>query len=70
MKKIFCLIALLFSINMILFSQTPPPPNGGDYNNGGNTPVGGGAPIGSGLGIMLSLGLGYAWKSQQKNKLQ
>lgn len=52
------------------FTQTPPPPNGGNgAPTGVNTPVGGGAPIGCGLLILTLLGAGYgAKKTYDHNK--
>lgn len=46
---------LVFSIG---YSQTPPPPNGGNNGQGG-TPVGGGAPIGGGMFILSTMALAY-----------
>lgn len=54
-------LMLIFSVTA--FSQSPPPPNGGNgAPTGGNTPVGGGAPIAGGIGILLALGAGYGIK--------
>ena len=63
-KTITFVITMFFlAAPMMLLSQNPPLPNGGNNPTGGNTPVGGGAPIGSGLIIMFSLALGYGTKN-------
>lgn len=68
MKTFIKAIAALITIILLTinaFSQTPPPPNGGNNPTdptSGNTPVGGGAPIGGGLIILLALGAGYGAK--------
>ncbi len=66
------LISLMLAFSVSVFSQTPPPPNGGNgAPSGGNTPVGGGAPIAGGLGILLALGAAYGGKKvYQFNKTE
>ena len=62
MKKIIRIIALtcvLLLVSIIVLSQSPPHPNGGNAPGGGNTPVGGGAALGEGIILLLSLGIGY-----------
>ena len=49
---------ILFTINVSL-AQDPPPPPG--HGTSGNVP-GGGAPIGSGLLVLIALGAAYGGK--------
>lgn len=53
------LTAFIAAAPIILLSQTPPHPNGGNVPGSGNTPVGGASPVGSGMVILLSLAAGY-----------
>ncbi|MCF8365619.1 MAG: hypothetical protein K9H16_07555 [Bacteroidales bacterium] len=65
MKTIFYsfILVVLMTFTSTTFSQTPPPPNGGETpGQGGNTPVGGGAPISGGISILLAMGAVYGAK--------
>lgn len=69
MKKLVIVLSLIM-LSHLAFSQTPPPPNGGNDAGNGNTPVGGDAPIGGGLGILVSMGLAYGYGQYQKKQNQ
>ncbi|OYT14949.1 MAG: hypothetical protein B7C24_15620 [Bacteroidetes bacterium 4572_77] len=57
-KKIIATSTFII-LTSLAFSQTAPPPNGGDIGEGGDTPVGGGAPIGSGIAFLVAMGSAY-----------
>ena len=67
MKKISCLIILIFClISLNIYSQTSPP-DPPDHSDGGG-PVGGSAPIGSGVVMLIVMAGGYAGYKIRKLK--
>lgn len=60
--KIVLVSAVIALFPLLLLSQTPPHPNGGNAPGSGNTPVGGGAPLDGGIVMLIVLGTIYGSK--------
>lgn len=63
LKKFVRVISFVLVFSMG-YSQTPPPPNGGNNGQGG-TPVGGGAPIGGGIFILSVMAMAYGFRKRK-----